>query len=245
RAQPEKPLFALFKNSREARAREGRVSSGDGCHGRSAAAAADWKAGEEMRRPQSLTVEASSDLDETSTETAEQRWRRERDDWLFGRSVSYVRSSRPPTPPLPPRAPACGFGGGEGREEGQVPVEESDEAFMVRDRIQMRSHFERVRDAARVRQYTERWFKFSSDPPDEIRHQDVPWLPKLSTCARGLRGGKVLQQQHERFETLGVSEGDTSDVKKAALRAASLRWHPDKFMSKHGPKIASADRARI
>ena len=41
---------------------------------------------------------------------------------------------------------------------------------MVRDRIQMRSHFEKVRDASRVRQYTERWFKFSSDPPDEIRY---------------------------------------------------------------------------
>lgn len=52
---------------------------------------ADWKTGEEMRRPPSLTVDASSDLDETSTETAEQRWRRERDDWLFGRSASYVR----------------------------------------------------------------------------------------------------------------------------------------------------------
>lgn len=48
---------------------------------------ADWKAGDEMRRPPSLTVDATSDLDEKTAETAEERWRRERDDWLFGRFV--------------------------------------------------------------------------------------------------------------------------------------------------------------
>lgn len=40
--------------------------------------------------------------------------------------------------------------------------------------------------------------------------------------------------------------GPTSkQIKQAALRAASLRWHPDKFMSKYGPRIASEDRANI
>lgn len=51
---------------------------------------ADWKVGDDMRRPPSLMVDAvTSDHDEIATETAEERWRRERDDWLFGRSVSY------------------------------------------------------------------------------------------------------------------------------------------------------------
>ena len=28
-------------------------------------------------------------------------------------------------------------------------------------------------------------------------------------------------------------------------RAATLRWHPDKFTAKHGPRLAPADRDRI
>lgn len=60
------------------------------------------------------------------------------------------------------------------------------QAFMVRDRIQMRSHFERVRDASRVRQYTERWFKFSSDPPDEIRYMVYVLYERCKTKAEGV-----------------------------------------------------------
>lgn len=54
------------------------------------------------------------------------------------------------------------------------------------------------------------------------RHEDIPWLPKLSiswdgalseTMKAGM-GGK--DPRCERFETLGVSEGDSSDLKKAS-----------------------------
>ncbi|CAM9500973.1 unnamed protein product, partial [Hapterophycus canaliculatus] len=94
-------------------------------------------------------------------------------------------------------------------------------------------------------------------------HGDIPWLPRLSTLVTGGmdgKGGVILGRGggsprsrgepgsghlSERFETLGVNEGDSSDVKKAAIRAASLRWHPDKFMSKYGPTIAPEDRLRI
>ncbi|CAN0114425.1 unnamed protein product, partial [Ectocarpus sp. 13 AM-2016] len=37
----------------------------------------------------------------------------------------------------------------------------------------------------------------------------------------------------------------SEQIEQAALRAASLRWHPDKFMSRYGPRIASDDRANI
>lgn len=40
---------------------------------------------------------------------------------------------------------------------------------MLRERAQLRSHLEKVRDAAKVRRYTEKWFRFSSDPPETIR----------------------------------------------------------------------------
>ena len=43
------------------------------------------------------------------------------------------------------------------------------QVFMLRERAQLRSHLEKVRDAAKVRRYTEKWFRFSSDPPETIR----------------------------------------------------------------------------
>ncbi|CAM9596387.1 unnamed protein product, partial [Choristocarpus tenellus] len=32
---------------------------------------------------------------------------------------------------------------------------------------------------------------------------------------------------------------------KVALRAASLRWHPDKFLTKYGPRLLDKHRDRI
>lgn len=52
------------------------------------------------------------------------------------------------------------------------------------------------------------------------RHQDIPWLPKLSlgsnSGAVGGTDGRGMQH-FERFEVLGVSEGDSSDIKKVRL----------------------------
>lgn len=46
------------------------------------------------------------------------------------------------------------------------------QAFLLRERVQIRSHLEKVRDAAKVRRYTEKWFRFSSDPPEKIRYDN-------------------------------------------------------------------------
>eukprot|EP00752_Nemacystus_decipiens_P011816 g10485.t1 len=289
RAVPEKPLFELFKKSREDRDR-GRAAKSEeaaGDPGSSAKRAAGflggWTAGEGLRRP----VPLMDDERRTRSgrrqgrfdggddggggesggvvETAEERWIRERDDWLFGRTKGDPSTGGlPPTPPQS-RAPACGGapdeGGGAGGRKREAQqgergggdglfAGESDEAFMLRERAQLRSHLEKVRDAAKVRRYTEKWFRFSSDPPETIRHGDVPWLPRLSALGGtgksfAVGGGGAKGGQCERFETLGVNEGDSSDIKKAAIRAASLRWHPDKFMSKYGPRIAPEDRSNI
>lgn len=50
----------------------------------------------------------------------------------------------------------------------------------------MRSHLEKVRDAAKVRRYTEKWFRFSSDPPDTIRWKNnTPFPEKSGSCVHG------------------------------------------------------------
>ncbi|CAM9117550.1 unnamed protein product [Ectocarpus fasciculatus] len=280
RTEPDKPLFALFKNNRGGRTpdRQQPVPDDGSSAKRAAGFLGGWKAGEGIRRPVPLMEDDSDSDDQVRKnnakvgESPEERWMRERDDWLFGRTVTETTGGLPPTPPLS-RAPACGDGSEDGSSRERdtendggaarhgsdsVSSGMSDEVFLLQERMQMRSHLEKVRDAAKVRRYTEKWFRFSSDPPDTIRHTDIPWLPKLSalgergaSLGRGFfpggsnsRGG-AKGVQSERFETLGVNEGDSSDIKKAALRAASLRWHPDKFMSKYGPRIASEDRANI
>lgn len=51
------------------------------------------------------------------------------------------------------------------------------QAFLLQERMQMRSHLEKVRDAAKVRRYTEKWFRFSSDPPAKIRWKNNTPFP--------------------------------------------------------------------
>ena len=42
-----------------------------------------------------------------------------------------------------------------------------------------------------------------------------------------------------------MDEVGSFDLKKAALRQASLRWHPDKFLAKYGAYLVPEERARI
>ena len=43
----------------------------------------------------------------------------------------------------------------------------------------------------------------------------------------------------------GLRKGDSADKRKAALKAALLRWHPDKFAAAHGGKLVEADAPAI
>ena len=40
---------------------------------------------------------------------------------------------------------------------------------------------------------------------------------------------------------LCLSAAATTEERKAALRTASLRWHPDKFHGKYGRRVAESD----
>lgn len=61
------------------------------------------------------------------------------------------------------------------------------------------------------------------------RHGDVPWLPRLSALGGvgklvfpGTGGGGGKGGQCERFETLGVNEGDSCDLKKVGREEGGI-----------------------
>ncbi|CAM9501044.1 unnamed protein product, partial [Hapterophycus canaliculatus] len=220
RTEPEKPLFTLFKNGKEGRKAtetQRQPSTDSSTKKRAAGFLGGWMAGEGIRRPVPLADDgdgsdkglgdsedddgrnlgAGGDLGrgrkstKKAAESEEERWMRERDDWLFGRFANFWLDIASGGPPAPPRAPPCGgcsdarSGSGKAEESrkdgGGLRVEESDEviaegrrtAFLLRERVQMRSHLEKGMDAAKVRRYTEKWFRFSSDPPEKIRHARI------------------------------------------------------------------------
>ena len=57
-----------------------------------------------------------------------------------------------------------------------------------------------------------------------IRMRDVPW-PAVDAAALGLNGSNAQR--------------------KKAFRAASLRWHPDKFMQSFGGRLAPEEADEI
>ena len=52
-------------------------------------------------------------------------------------------------------------------------------------------------------------------------------------------------EKTELFDVIGVPESASDKAKKAALRAASLRWHPDKFLQAYGKLIVESDHERV
>lgn len=87
------------------------------------------------------------------------------------------------------------------------------------------------REKEEMQNYVRCWAKLDAFPPDEISHKDVPWLPQVSPP--------------DSFKVIGISEHVSTDCKRAALRHARLRWHPDRFLSKFGTSLAPEDKKRI
>ena len=48
----------------------------------------------------------------------------------------------------------------------------------------------------------------------------------------------------ELMRVLGLTKKSSIDERKAALRDASHRWHPDKFSQKFGDRLAAADTVK-
>ncbi|CAM9307677.1 unnamed protein product [Chrysoparadoxa australica] len=96
-------------------------------------------------------------------------------------------------------------------------------------------NFGKLQDAAKLRQYAANWIRFRERKTQPIRHCDIPWPPTMRKLPCGA----------EKFDIIGVHENANKDVKKAALRHALLRWHPDKFMVAYGGRFSPGHEESI
>jgi len=87
--------------------------------------------------------------------------------------------------------------------------------------------------------YALRWTEFLRPSDASISYDDIPWIPVLAETRLGMDDGV------EKFDILGISDHATHEEKKQAVRAASLRWHPDKFTQAFGRRLLEKDRGRV
>eukprot|EP00518_Triparma_eleuthera_P012740 CAMPEP_0182485564 /NCGR_PEP_ID=MMETSP1319-20130603/45491_1 /TAXON_ID=172717 /ORGANISM="Bolidomonas pacifica, Strain RCC208" /LENGTH=513 /DNA_ID=CAMNT_0024687555 /DNA_START=69 /DNA_END=1607 /DNA_ORIENTATION=+ len=108
-----------------------------------------------------------------------------------------------------------------------------------RERAKREQKSRRLDDVA-VRTYESMWSGFealaSKVQAGSIRFDNIPWLPVLVLMGPG---GK------ESWRVIGVDEHASFEDKKAALRAQTMRWHPDKFLSRFGSALFPEDYTRI
>lgn len=71
----------------------------------------------------------------------------------------------------------------------------------------------------------------------EIRVQDVPWPPDDTAILTHMAANEHQRLSH----SVDEAKEHAAKAYKKAFRKASLRWHPDKFMSKFGKFIHSED----
>jgi NF-kappa-B inhibitor-like protein 1 len=96
-----------------------------------------------------------------------------------------------------------------------------------------RAKLNQARQAPRkMKKHVNAWAGFEADVDDgsiaAIRLSDIPFPPRDNVLLLPNRGQDAT-----------VSE------RKQAFRAASLRWHPDKFVQKYGPRLHDTDRDEI
>ena len=96
-------------------------------------------------------------------------------------------------------------------------------------------------------QHCDRWAQFEAVPPSSICLEDVPWPPDscyMLSALAALSMHEVQKQQQSACRPL-CSNLDKGAVLKGAFRAASLQWHPDKFLARHADRLNAQDRPAI
>ncbi|GAB4819883.1 hypothetical protein N2152v2_006929 [Parachlorella kessleri] len=82
--------------------------------------------------------------------------------------------------------------------------------------------------------YEARWQFFTTKHTDApIHYKDVPWILPQETAS---------QEELQHVVLYGAS---THEEKRRRLRSELVRWHPDKFVSKFGARLAEGDRQRV
>eukprot|EP00520_Triparma_pacifica_P015392 CAMPEP_0118637202 /NCGR_PEP_ID=MMETSP0785-20121206/3027_1 /TAXON_ID=91992 /ORGANISM="Bolidomonas pacifica, Strain CCMP 1866" /LENGTH=353 /DNA_ID=CAMNT_0006528373 /DNA_START=659 /DNA_END=1717 /DNA_ORIENTATION=+ len=115
-------------------------------------------------------------------------------------------------------------------------------AFVKEEMRKFKERAEAERQTARMddlllRDYNMSWEGFvRSETNNCIRERDIPWLPRLRLSGPG---GK------ESWKLVGVSEHADFELKKAALRVHTMRWHPDKFSQKWGSRIRAEEKEEV
>ena len=108
-----------------------------------------------------------------------------------------------------------------------------------RERAKREEKSRRLDDVA-IRTYESMWSGFEAlagkVEEESIRFDNIPWLPVLVLMGPD---GK------ESWRVIGVEEHSSFEDKKAALRAQTMRWHPDKFLSRFGSALFPEDYPRI
>jgi hypothetical protein len=101
-----------------------------------------------------------------------------------------------------------------------------------------RERREREADDLTIKTYEQMWvgFEMAIANKMQIGWKEIPWLPVLK-----LKGPTGV----ESWKTLGVPEHADLEEKKAALRSATMRWHPDRFASKFGSVIKEVERVGV
>ena len=83
-----------------------------------------------------------------------------------------------------------------------------------------------------MKRHENEWVGFEADVDDgtvaEIGLSDIPSPPKDNVLLLANRG-----------------QGATAAERKQAFRAASLRWHPDKFVQRFGARLQDTERDDI
>ena len=80
--------------------------------------------------------------------------------------------------------------------------------------------------------YEARWATLDASPASQpLQYASIPWLPG---------GARDEDGTYLRDMLLHGVQGPV-DVKKR-LRAEIMRWHPDKFVARFGPRLQATDR---
>ncbi|KFM23554.1 NF-kappa-B inhibitor-like protein 1 [Auxenochlorella protothecoides] len=87
---------------------------------------------------------------------------------------------------------------------------------------------------ARRASYEARWQRFVAAPPASIGLRDVPWI---------LSGPQDLDAaQLRRVVLYGATD---AGAQRRCIRAELVRWHPDKFQSRFGQRLAAAEAVGV